>query len=348
MKVALIADTHWGNKNDDETQLAYMTRFMREEFFPGIQGVDLVVHAGDLVDRRKYAAYRTIETMRRQFLEPLADMDVPVEIVVGNHDATFKNTNLTNALNELVDRRYHNMRTHDTATQFTYGDTGFCLVPWLAPDNMAKSMELVEQTKATICVGHLELNGFKMYSSTPVMDHGMDPRVFSKFKLTASGHFHHRSNVGSIVYLGAPYEMNWHDAGDPRGYHILDTETMDLEFFPSKLRLFRKVHYADGQVTQLENIEGQVVKVIVHSREDGAAFDAFMKVMEAQRPADIQIVDDHLNLDVAPKETVGEVKVEDTREVLRQSVEEVEGDWIDKPHLTDLLMELHDEAVSRR
>lgn len=351
MKVAIISDTHWGNKNDDENQLRHMTRFMREEFFPGIRGCERVFHLGDLVDRRKYANYKTIETMRRAFLEPLMDMDVPVDIVVGNHDATFKNTNQTNALNELVDRRYPNMHTHDTATQFMVGGLGVCLVPWLAPDNMARSMEVVEATRADVCMGHLELNGFKMYRDTPEMSHGQDPKAFSKFKLTMSGHFHHRSHKGNFVYVGAPYEMNWADAGDERGYHILDTETMDLEFFPSRLRLFRKIHYNDGWVPMprdAESMEGQVVKVIVSSRTDGAAFDSFMKDIDSYKPADVQIVDDHLNLDVAGQEDIGDVDVEDTVTILRKSVDELQGDWIDKPAIMEILSGLHSEAISRR
>ena len=62
-------------------------------------------------------------------------------------------------------------------------------------------------------MGHLELNGF-VATAGHVMDHGMDMDPFKKFKKVYSGHYHTRSNVGNIYYLGNPYEMFWNDCQD--------------------------------------------------------------------------------------------------------------------------------------
>ena len=66
-------------------------------------------------------------------------------------------------------------------------------------------------------------------------DHGLKPDLFyKKFKLTISGHFHTRSekelNGNKIVYIGNPFHFTRNDIFDERGYSILNTETLELEF----------------------------------------------------------------------------------------------------------------------
>ena len=61
-------------------------------------------------------------------------------------------------------------------------------------------MNVVADSKAKVCLGHLELTGFEAVPGVR-MEHGMDPEPFEKFDLTCSGHFHMKSRQGNINTL---------------------------------------------------------------------------------------------------------------------------------------------------
>ena len=62
-----------------------------------------------------------------------------------------------------------------------------------------------------------------------------------------SGHFHHKSDDGQIYYLGPPYQIYWNDFDDPKGFHIFDTDTRELERIVNPYTLFSKIFYDDIQ-----------------------------------------------------------------------------------------------------
>lgn len=348
MRIAIIADSHWGYKNDGETHLRHFVRWHQEHFFPTIraQRVEHVIHLGDLVDRRKYINFKTAETMREHFLQRVADLGLGMDLVAGNHDVMFKNTNETNALRELVSDRFPRFRIHTGPSLMQ--EAPILFVPWITNSNRQRTMDLIDQCNSKVVCGHLELNGFKMYRNTTEMTHGLDPRPFDKFNLVLTGHFHTHSTRGNIVYTGSPYEMNWSDADDPKGFWILDTETLDLERHESPLKLHRKVHWDNGGLLE-GDYSDQIVKVIVKRRDDTKAYDDFMKQLETLGPADVQVVEDHLHMDVVT-DSEEVATVEDTPVILRRAVEGV--DFQDKPHLREklsgFLMDIYSEAISRR
>src|SRR5260221_2924516 len=100
MKIALIADTHWGIRNDSKHFIDNQKQFLDEVFFPYIDehNIKTVVHLGDLVDRRKYINFNTANRLRKDFIEPLTDReDVNVYILLGNHDIYWRESLEINA-----------------------------------------------------------------------------------------------------------------------------------------------------------------------------------------------------------------------------------------------------------
>ena len=58
---------------------------------------------------------------------------------------------------------------------------------------------------------------------------GMDRKLFDRFEMVLTGHFHAKSSQGNIHYLGAQMEFFWNDCGDKKYFHVLDTETREIE-----------------------------------------------------------------------------------------------------------------------
>ena len=52
---------------------------------------------------------------------------------------------------------------------------------------------------------------------------------------------HKKSDDGLIYYLGTQYQIMWPDHNCPKGFHIFDTETRELERIPNDLAIFKKI-----------------------------------------------------------------------------------------------------------
>ncbi len=164
--------------------------------------------------------------------------------------------------------------------------------------------------------------------------------------MAAFGHYHTRSQDGSIRYLGATGEYIWSDYDDPRGFHVFDTSTRELRFVENPNVMFRKLHYDDregmvGQVT--EAYRGKIIKVVVRAKEDPHAFETFISSLEGVGPVDIQLVEDHLNADLDSVDDEQVQEAQDTLMIFNRVVDSMEG--VDRDGLKGLLSNLYHEAL---
>ena len=234
MKIALITDTHFGARNDSLAFNDHFYKFWREVFFPYIDehGIDTVIHLGDVMDRRKFISYKIAKDFREQFIKPIVDRNIDMHMIVGNHDTYYRNTNEINSLFELLggpgDEKYPNIKCYDHPCTEEFDGVGIHLLPWINESNYESVMRGIQMTYADICMGHLEVNGFEMHAGH-FCEGGYPKEMFRKFDTVFSGHFHKKSDDGQVYYLGAPYQITWSDDNCPKGFHIFDTETKELE-----------------------------------------------------------------------------------------------------------------------
>ena len=73
----------------------------------------------------------------------------------------------------------------------------------------------------------------------------MDPKIFNKFEMVLSGHYHCSSRKDNIWYLGSQLEFTWNDAHDPKYFHIIDTETREITKVLNPYTLYYKIYYDD-------------------------------------------------------------------------------------------------------
>ena len=352
MKIALITDTHYGVRNDNVAFMDNSKRFLDEVFFPTIEREEIrtVVHLGDLVDRRKYINVHTARRLRQDFLEPLANGGYDVHFIAGNHDTYFKNTNSVNALQELVVDKY-NFKVYDQIPrEVEFDGTYVLMLPWICDENRQLCLDKIRSTPAQIIMGHLELAGFEMYRGS-IVSHGDDRKLFDRFDMVLSGHYHHRSSDGSIHYLGSHAEFTWSDYDDRKGFHILDTETRNLTFIENPYTMFSKLWYDDvtpGREPEgydLSVLKGMNVKVIVTNKTDPYRFDLFINKLEKVGVLDMQIVEDHLNL---AKEADTEIinEAESTMSIFKKYIDQVNNVNINKVRLEKTITDLYQEALT--
>jgi DNA repair exonuclease SbcCD nuclease subunit len=346
MKIALITDTHFGARSDSQQFDSYFKKFYDNTFFPELekQGITQIIHLGDCFDRRKYINFSSLKSCKEYFFDRIQSMNIKMDMIVGNHDTFYKNTNDVNSP-ELLLKEYQNIRTFENPTEVTYEDRSIIFLPWLCADNYTQAVDLIKDTKAKVCFGHLEIAGFVMYkgqNNTESHD-GMDSNLFKNFDLVCSGHFHHKHGKNNIQYLGNPYQLFWNDYEDSRGFHIFDTDTLELEFVKNPYTIFDKIYYDDEkeQVFDYDTFTSKLLKLIVVNKKDFVKFDKLIENIYLKNPIELRIIEDFSEFE---SEALDEaMDMEDTMTLLSNYVDSVETDS-NKDKIKGLLKSLYVEA----
>jgi DNA repair exonuclease SbcCD nuclease subunit len=344
MKVLIITDQHFGVRNDSQIYVEYYKKFYTEVVIPFIQAYKIkhILCLGDTFDRRKSINFNSLEAAKEMWFQPLANMGVQMTMLVGNHDIYYKNTLRVNAPSLLLGE-YANIQIIDSPTEFNLDGLSVLGIPWICDETRSRTYELLEKSVSPICVGHLEFNGFETVPGV-VMDHGIGMEPFKKFEKVLSGHFHTKSNKGNVYYLGNPYELYWNDYKAKRGFHILDTETLDLKFYRNPFTMFHKEYYNEDTVDltkDFSDISNKYVKLIVEKKEDVLKFDRFLKQVYDANPAELKIIED-LSFEY-PEDEI-DLEVEDTLTMLERFIDEVEIK-VDKASVFGIIKTLYTEAL---
>ena len=340
MRVAIITDTHYGCRKGSKLFQDYFEEFYKNVFFPTLEKEEIttVLHLGDAFDSRKSIDYQSLEWTKRVVLDPLLKYDV--HMLVGNHDAYYKNTNSVNSPSLLL-QNYSNIKTYSDPEVIKIGNLNVLLIPWICADNEEKTLRLIKNSGCKVAMGHLELNGFQAHRGH-IMDDGMDSIVFDNFTKVFSGHYHTRSNNGTVFYLGNPYEIFWNDVNDTRGFHIFDTETFEHTPVNNPYKMYCVIYYDDDnyQTFDTREYENKIVKVIVRKKSNTKKFEKFIDKLYTSNVSELKIVE---NLQIEENEDFEAYESEDTLSILNRYVEESEIS-LDKSIVQKMLHEIYREA----
>ena len=340
MKIAIITDTHYGARKGSKHLHDYFELFYKNIFFPTLeqQGIRTVVHMGDAFDSRKSIDYQSLEWSKRVVFDPLSNYDL--HMIIGNHDCYYKNTNDVNSP-ELLLQTYSNVKTYSKITEVELGNLKVLFIPWINSENYETSTKIIQNTSSVCAMGHLELNGFRAHRGH-VMEDGMDCKLFDKFKLVFSGHYHTRSDNGKIFYLGNPYEMYWNDVNDTRGFHIFDTETLELVPINNPYKLFYNIYYEDTphQMFDATEYENKIVKVIVRKKTNPKNFEKFIDKLYTVGIQDLKIVE---NFEIQESEDFEVDEEENTMSILNRYIDESDFEF-DRNIIKNIFQDLYRQA----
>jgi DNA repair exonuclease SbcCD nuclease subunit len=347
LKVAIITDQHFGARNDSIAFLDFFQKFYDNTFFPTLDasGIDTVLVLGDTFDRRKYVNFYALDRAKKMFFDKLEERGITVYMLAGNHDTYFKNTNEVNSPDLLL-AEYNNIEVIDSPKTINVNGFEVCMLPWICPENYTQSLDEIKNTTSTLCMGHLEIAGFAMYRGMESHE-GFSAETFSKFDLVFSGHYHHRSNNSNIHYLGNPYELTWQDYNDPRGFHLFDFSTRQLDFVENPYRMFERLEYSDKEVEPIDldsiELKEKYVKLVVLEKTDFYKFDKFIQKLYNKGCHEIKIVEDFSEFQEG--EINEEINLEDTVSVLSNYIESIETD-VDKEKVKSYMRGLYTEAIN--
>ena len=116
--------------------------------------------------------------------------------------------------------------------------------------------------------------------------------------------------------------MYWNDCGDKRGFNILDTDDMTMEFVENPYHIFEKIYYEDTPAAAFpaHRYKDKIVKLFVRKKTSQLQYQKFVDRLLDSGVQDLKIIE---NMEVNDEEVEfdGE-KVEDTLTLLNKYIED--------------------------
>tara|TARA_Y100001963_G_scaffold78086_1_gene108224 strand:- start:83 stop:1129 length:1047 start_codon:yes stop_codon:yes gene_type:complete len=347
MKIALINDTHFGARGDSQLFFDYFMKFFNEVFFPYLEenNINTIIHAGDLMDRRKYVNFNILNQVRTEFMDTLKEKNIEMHCILGNHDVYYRNTNTINSIRELFDE---DLILYESPAVVNFDGLDIALLPWVNKENYDDCVDFIKTASAPILVGHLELRGYDVMRGVK-FDGGMNQDLFKRYEKVISGHFHCRQEKDNIYYLGTQFQITFADLNETKGFHVFDTETRELEFIENPYKMFHTLQYNDsGGPIELDEIDcsglkDSYIKLFVESKKHPYSFDRLMDKLYANGVAKITVVEDIIDSEWTKEEIVD--LAQDTVTLINNEIDIIE-EVEDKPRLKKLIKDLYMESLS--
>lgn len=356
MKFVVLGDTHFGMRSESQIFHDLYKRFYHETLFKYMEdnGINVIVQLGDLFDRRKYINFQTLALAKEYFFDELVKRGITLYTLIGNHDSYYKNTLSVNSI-ELLLGGYSNIHIHSKPSKIELDGLSFDMIPWICDENLEPCIDFIKASNSEFCFGHFELAGFEMDRGT-FCHEGLDANNLSKYELVMTGHFHHRSTRGNILYVGSPGEMTWADYDDPRGFHVFDTETREVEFIQNPFTIFHKhtyddedFYYDDLKIFDFTQFENKYVKVIVANKNNPYVFESFIERLLKANPADVSIVENFVEQSAEEEkeeEKKNEVdQADDTMTILDRFIDGIDIE-LNKAKLKGIIRSVYNDALN--
>ena len=246
-KVAIISDLHLGIHSNSSVwhEIAInWAKWLKNELTS--KKITDIIFCGDWHHNRSEISVNTLQ-ISADILDIFQDFNLIA--ITGNHDIYFKHRTDVNSLSIFKNRK--NVTIFDTPYTINQYNRVITFCPWNT------TIDCIP--KSDVVFGHFEIISFKMNTFKVCEDGFNTPDLLHKSPLVISGHFHYRHekkyNEGTILYAGNPFQMDFGDAGNTKGYHILDLKTLQYEFIENTISpVYERVYLSDlvkeGSFTQ--------------------------------------------------------------------------------------------------
>lgn len=268
-------------------------------------------------------------------------------MILGNHDVYYRSTNKISSLKPLV-KRFKNIHLCSTPFEtITFGKKPIAFVHWISPEDLEECVKWLENVNSTTVCGHFEINNFEIVNNVPCIGSRFSPEFFTRFDRVFSGHFHIRSNNGLIYYVGNPFQTNWGEAEQQKGFHIYDVDEDVLTFVPNPFITYVNIildKRFDVSQFNTDSIVDRIVRLNIpyEDRLSKKKTSAFIDKL-ARWAHSIEVHED--NDVTVDNETLG--KLQDTTEIIRQYIGHCDIRHLDPVMLQTIVLDIHKEAMER-
>jgi len=251
-RVGIISDLHLGvhtNSTYWHSIAIKWAYWLRDEFRE--KEIKDIVFCGDWHHNRSEISVNTLQ-VSADILEIFKEFNVIA--ILGNHDVYYKHRIDVNSLSIFKGRE--NITIVDEPTTVNAFGKTITLCPWETGTGQIP--------KSDVIFGHFEIETFKM-NQYKVCEEGTKIKdILAKSGLVISGHFHTRHekkySKGTILYVGNPFQMDFGDVGNKKGYHILDLDSLEYTFYENTISpLYKKIKLSE--LIAYKNITSEVKRI---------------------------------------------------------------------------------------
>lgn len=265
-KIILTADLHIQDGLYCQVGLDYLD-YLSE--FALSNGINKIAFLGDLLDKSSRIKNDMFVPLFKK-IDQMKETGLEMWFIFGNHDITSTVTN--SSILEVFEKYGHLVNSIQT---YELGNYTINMSPF------TKDPALVPTVNADYLFTHLNIMGFDLGGGRIAGEEqqAFPVSMFSNYKMVFTGHYHKRQCIGNVQYIGAPYQLNFGDAGDyNKGFEVLNLEDGSREFIIyDKAPKFKKYSYDDLWKFVHESIDGcdalqnSLVKIIIDRKVDGLA-----------------------------------------------------------------------------
>lgn len=277
MRFIHLSDLHIGKRvnefsmlEDQKYILAQILTIVEKE------RVDFVILAGDIYDK----PIPTGEAVQvfDSFLTRLADFNIPVFVISGNHDSAERlafGALLMNSRGVYLSPVYDG-KIEPVCLEDSYGELAVYLLPFVKPSTVRHAYEdeeilsyedavrtavahmEIDRTRRNILIAHQFVTGASRCESEEVSVGGVDnvdAAVFEPFDYVALGHIHSPQHVGreTVRYCGTPLKYSFSEAEQEKALTLVEMkgkEEVEIRKIPlTPLRDMRKIRGTYMEVT---------------------------------------------------------------------------------------------------
>ncbi|ASD52042.1 recombination endonuclease subunit [Pseudomonas phage PspYZU05] len=333
MKILNLGDWHLGVKQDDP----WCQNIQRDGIKQAIEyslknDIKTWVQYGDVFDVRKAITHATME-FAREIMTMVGDAGIHLHTLVGNHDMHYKNKIAPNAVSELLSQ-YDFVTVYDKPSTVDFDGLLMDIIPWMCDENTEAILNHIKTSPAQYCAGHWELNGFYFYKG--MKSHGLEPDFLRKYKKVLSGHFHTISEAANVTYIGTPWTLTAGDENDPRGFWVLDTDTLDFSFVPNTTTWHRRINYPSA--FNPEDFKGLAVRLIV------TEVDNKLAKIESELEKHVHELRVVSKVDLGSDSIVEEVEVKSLMDSIKEYIDTLDVPESDKIEALKIAKQLYSEV----
>lgn len=229
-KKILTTDTHLGIKKSSDIYLDVVYNLFVEICDKAKEeGIKEFIHLGDFFDNRKHLSLKALNYAEKigHLINDTFDVSY---FIIGNHDLFYKDRYFPTS--HQVFTKYD--KIHIISEPIIIDDN-ILLVPWMLENDKFHPYINLKDYNTEYCLGHFDICGAKMGTSTDAKEGRLKFEDFTNFKYVMSGHYHTKGiyNCGgtTIEYIGAPYHQTFSDSGT-RCYYVADFKSGELNSIP--------------------------------------------------------------------------------------------------------------------
>lgn len=300
MRFIHLSDLHIG-KRVNEFSMLEDQKYILAQILAVVERekADFVILAGDIYDK-PIPPGEAVQVFDG-FLTRLANLDIPVFVISGNHDSAERlafGAQLMNSRGVYLSPVYEG-RVEPVCLEDSYGEVGIYLLPFVKPSTVRHAYEdeeivsyedavrtavahmEIDRTRRNILVAHQFVTGASRCESEEVSVGGVDnvdAAVFEPFDYVALGHIHSPQHVGreTVRYCGTPLKYSFSEAEQEKAVTLVemrDKGEVEIRSIPlTPLRDMRKIRGTYMELTELSFYEGtnteDYIQVTLTDEED--------------------------------------------------------------------------------